>query len=171
MQAKINPADFTIREANENDADLIYGFIMEMAAYEKETDEVEASVEKIRNTICSKRFAEGLIGEYQGIAVAYAVFFYSYSTYLGKPGIYLEDLYVKQEYRGAGFGKTILAFLAKTALERGCERFDWSCLDWNEPSIKFYKKMGAEALSNRTIYRLHGDALVKMAHSGDVQKY
>lgn len=161
---EMNPADFTIREAGMEDARLIYNFIMEMAEYEKEADEVKTDMEKVSNTICNKRFAEALIGEYKGVPVAYAVFFHSYSTYLGKPCIYLEDLFVKPAYRGFGFGKAILAFLAKLSLDRDCGRFDWSCLDWNEPSIRFYKKMGAEALENRTIYRLHGESLINMAN-------
>lgn len=163
MSNKTSSTNFKIREAESGDAALIYNFIMEMAEYEKELEEVDTSIEKIENTICKKQFAEGLIGEFEGIPVAYAVFFHSYSTYLGKPSIYLEDLYVKPEYRGKGFGKTILGFLAKLSLDRDCGRFDWSCLDWNEPSIKFYKSLGAEALENRTIYRLHGKALEEMA--------
>ncbi|MHB1485040.1 MAG: GNAT family N-acetyltransferase [Saccharofermentanales bacterium] len=162
MKEKMDPVHFKIREANMDDARLIYDFILEMAEYERESDEVETDTDKIRDTICNKRFAEALIGEYDGRPVAYAVFFHSYSTYLGKPSIYLEDLFVKPEFRGNGFGKTILGFLANLTIERNCGRFDWSCLDWNESSISFYLKLGAEALDNRTIYRLHGRALEEM---------
>ena len=160
---KLKISDFKIREAQMQDAPLIYNFIMEMADYENEIEEVETDIQKISDTLCNKRFAEALIGEYKGIPVSYAIFFHSYSSYIGKPSIYLEDLFVKPEYRGNGFGKEILGFLAKLSLDRDCGRFDWSCLDWNESSIKFYKSLGAQALDNRTIYRLHGKSLEEMA--------
>ena len=155
---------FVIREATTEDASLIYNFILEMAEYENELDEVKTDIEKVKNTILSKRYAEGFIGEYEGKPIAYAIIFHSYSTYLGKPSIYLEDLFVKPAYRGKGFGKSMLSFIAKLAIERDCGRFDWSCLDWNEPSIKFYKSLGAAALDNRTIYRLQEESLEDMAN-------
>ena len=154
---------FVIREATTEDASLIYNFILEMAEYENELDEVKTDIEKVKNTILNKRYAEGFIGEYEGNPIAYAIIFHTYSTYLGKPSIYLEDLFVKPAYRGKGFGKTMLSFIAKLAIKRDCGRFDWSCLDWNEPSIKFYKSLGAISLDNRTIYRLHEKSLEEMA--------
>ena len=154
---------FIIRETNENDAELIYNFIMEMAAYENELDEVKTDIEKIKNTIINKRYAEGFIGEFDGKPIAYAIVFHSYSTYMGKASLFLEDLFVKPEFRGKGFGKTMLSFFARLAIERDCARFDWTCLDWNEPSIKFYKHLGADALENRTSYRLHEKSLEDVA--------
>jgi GNAT superfamily N-acetyltransferase len=155
---------FIIREATENDANLIYNFILEMAEYENEINEVKTDIEKVKNTIINKRYAEGFIGEYEGLPIAYAIIFHSYSTYMGKPTLYLEDLFVKLAYRGRGFGKAMLSYFSKLAIERDCARFDWSCLDWNERSINFYKSLGAVALENRTIYRLHEKSLKDMAN-------
>jgi GNAT superfamily N-acetyltransferase len=107
--------------------------------------------------------AEVIIGEYRGDAVAFALFFHNYSTFLGRPGIYLEDLFVKPEMRGLGFGKVLLAFLAKLAAERQCGRVEWSVLDWNEPAIRFYQKLGAVAKDEWTVHRLTGEALAKLA--------
>ena len=109
---------FVIREATTEDASLIYNFILEMAEYENELDEVKTDIEKVKNTILNKRYAEGFIGEYEGNPIAYAIIFHTYSTYLGKPSIYLEDLFVKPAYRGKGFGKTMLSFIAKLAIKR-----------------------------------------------------
>jgi GNAT superfamily N-acetyltransferase len=156
--------DLIIREANENDAELIFDFINEMAKYEKSQDKLSTNIEAVKNTICNGKYAKGIIAEYDKQPVAYAVYLYNYSTYLGKPGIYLEDLYVMPEHRGKGFGKTMLSFIAKTAIENGCGRFEWSCLDWNEDSIRFYLSLGAQSQDERTTYRLSGINLQNMAN-------
>ncbi len=110
-----------------------------------------------------RKAAEVIIGEYDGEPVGFALFFHNFSTFLGRPGIYLEDLYIRPEMRGRGYGKTLLAFLAKLAKERNCGRFEWWCLDWNEPSINFYKSIGAIPMDEWTVYRVTGQALDDLA--------
>jgi GNAT superfamily N-acetyltransferase len=155
---------FTIRFAIEQDAPLILSFIKGLAAYEKLSHEVSATEQLLRETLFkSRQVAEVLLGEYRGDAVGFALFFHNYSTFLGRPGIYLEDLFVKPEMRGRGFGKVLLTYLAKLAIERKCGRVEWSVLDWNEPSIQFYKKLGAVAKDDWTMYRLTGQALRLLA--------
>ena len=129
--------DFKIRFAKENDISLILDFIRELADYEKLLHEVVATEEILMESLFVKKVAEVIIAEYKGKPIGFALFFHNFSTFLGKPGIYLEDLYVRPEMRGKGYGKTLLAFLAKLALERDCGRFEWWCIDWNEPSIEF----------------------------------
>jgi GNAT superfamily N-acetyltransferase len=155
--------ELLIRPADENDAELLFGFIKEMAIYEKSMDKMSTTVEAVRNTICNGKYAKGIIAEFEGNPVAYAVYFYNYSTYLGKPGIYLEDLYVKQPYRSKGFGKAMFSYLAKIAVKNGCTRFEWSCLDWNEDSIRFYLSLQAEQQDERSIYRISGVDLENLA--------
>lgn len=155
---------FTIRFAEAEDAPLILKFIRGLAEYEKLSDEVTATEELLRETLFgSRRVAEILIGDYNGDAVGFALFFHNYSTFLGRPGIYLEDLFVKPEMRGRGFGKALLAYLAKLATERKCGRVEWSVLDWNTPSIRFYKKLGTVAMDDWTVFRLTGEALTRLA--------
>jgi GNAT superfamily N-acetyltransferase len=155
---------FSIRFATPADVSLILGFIKGLAEYEKLSHEVTATEERLRETLFgSRQVAEVLIGEYRGDAVGFALFFHNYSTFLGRPGIYLEDLFVKPEMRGRGFGKVLLTYLAKLATERKCGRVEWSVLDWNEPSIQFYKKLGAAAMNDWTMYRLTGQALIDLA--------
>lgn len=160
---KKNYEDFHIRFATTHDAALILSLIKELAAYENMTDQVVATEELILDTVFRQKKAEVLIGEYQNTPVAFALFFHNYSTFLGRSGIYLEDLYVKEEYRSMGFGTRLLAFLAKLAQERGCGRLEWWCLDWNEPSIGFYKSLGSVPMDQWTVYRLQGEALSSMA--------
>jgi len=156
--------DFTIRFATSEDVPLILRFIRGLAEYEKLTHEVTATEEMLRETLFgSRQVAEVLIGEFQAEAVGFALFFHNYSTFLGLPGIYLEDLFVKPEMRGRGFGKVFLIFLAKLAQERCCGRVEWAVLDWNEPSIQFYKKLGAAVMDDWTVYRLTGKALATLA--------
>ncbi len=155
--------DFIIRFAGESDVPLILNFIKELAEYEKLLDEVTATEELLRESLFEKKAAEVVFGEYQGTPVGFALFFMNFSTFLGRPGIYLEDLYVKPEMRGRGFGKILLTFLANLAVERGCGRFEWSCLDWNKPAINFYKSMGAIPMEDWTIYRLTGKPLMELA--------
>lgn len=149
-----------IRSAQRDDVALILGFIRELAEYEKLSDQVVADpVEMAEHLFGSRPFAEVLIGEVDGAAAGFALFFHNYSTFLGKPGIYLEDLYVRSSARGTGLGKALLGKLASLAIERGCGRLEWSVLDWNEPAIGFYQRLGAEPLGDWTVYRLTGPAL------------
>jgi len=156
---------FTIRTATENDLSLILQFIKQLAEYEKLLHEVIATEEILRKSLFEQKMAEVIIGEEDGKPVGFVLFFHNFSTFLGKPGIYLEDLYVKPEYRGKGYGKELLSHLAKLALKRDCGRLDWSCLDWNEPSIKFYKSLGALPMENWTVFRLTGESLAKFGKS------
>jgi GNAT superfamily N-acetyltransferase len=155
--------EFQIRSARETDVKLILQFITELGAYEKLSHAVVATEEKLMNTLFRQHMAEVVIGEYKGEPVGFALFFHNYSTFLGQAGIYLEDIYIKPEMRGKGFGKRMLKHLAKLAVERDCGRFEWACLDWNEPSICFYKGLGAKALDDWTVYRVTGETLQKMA--------
>ena len=155
-----------IRTATPADIPLILNFIRELAVYEKLAHEVETDAAMIERTL----FGDGaksccLIGEIDGKAAGFAVYFYNYSTWLGRYGIYLEDLYVPPEYRGQGAGKALLVHIARIAVAEGCGRFEWSVLDWNTPSIEFYKSLGAVEMSEWRIYRVAGDALRKLADS------
>ena len=156
--------DFTIRLATAQDVPVILQFIKGLAEYEKLTPEVTATEDLLRETLFgSRQVAEVIIGEYRGEPVGFALFFHNYSTFLGRPGIYLEDLFVKPEMRGRGFGRVLLAYLAKLAHERKCGRVEWSVLDWNDPAIQFYRKLGATAMDEWTMYRLTGAALTHLA--------
>lgn len=157
-------AHLTIRAAQRDDVALILGFIHELAEYEKLADQVVAEPEQLIEHLFGPRpFAEVLIGEVDGEAAGFALFFHNYSTFLGKPGIYLEDLYVRPSVRGAGLGKALLGRLAGLAVERGCGRLEWSVLDWNDPAIGFYRKLGANPQDEWTVYRLSGPALGDLA--------
>lgn len=153
--------DFTIRFAKEKDVALILQFIKELADYEQMLDLVVATEEGLTEYLFRQKKAEVIIGEYQQEPVGFALFFHNFSTFLGKPGIYLEDLYVRPQMRGKGLGTAILTYLARLAKERNCGRFEWWCLDWNKPSIQFYKNMGAKAMDEWTVYRLEGEELNK----------
>ena len=156
----------TVREAIDADASLILRFVQELAIYEKAEHEVLATEESILNTIFGRNTGVyALICDYAGEAIGFAVYFYNYSTWLGKPGLFLEDLYVSPGHRGLGAGKALLRHLARIAVARGCGRFEWNVLDWNEPSIGFYESLGAEPLSEWIGYRLTGDALLDLAGS------
>jgi GNAT superfamily N-acetyltransferase len=154
----------SIRSATEADVPLILQFIRDLAIYEKLEHKVIATEETVRRTLFGNpRFAEVVFAEVDGKEVGFALFFHNYSTFLGQPGIYLEDLFVKPESRGHGIGKALLAHLAKLARERGCGRLEWAVLDWNTPSINFYKSLGAVPLSDWIVFRLTGEALEKLA--------
>lgn len=161
IQTKI--PQFQLRKATEADVPLILEFIRALAAYEHLEHEAVAKEDTVRDWLFCKQVAEVVIGEYEGEPVGFALFFYNFSTFLGKAGIYLEDLFVMPELRGKGLGKALLAYVAKLAVERGCGRVEWSCLDWNTPSIEFYKSMGAVAKDEWTGYRVTGDALYELA--------
>ncbi len=153
-----------IRPATEEDVSLILSLIKELAEYERLSHEVLASEDILRESLFGERsVAEVVIGEYDRQPVAFALFFHNFSTFLGRAGIYLEDLYVKPCSRGKGIGKEFLIHLAKLAVERGCGRLEWSVLDWNEPAIKFYKNLGAIPMDEWTIYRVSGKSLNELA--------
>lgn len=150
----------TIRQATPDDATAIYDMIYELAVYEKAPEEVVTTAEEIRETLfASSSKTEALICEVAGKAVGYAVFFTSYSTWLGRNGIYMEDLYVTPDYRGIGAGKALLKTIAQYAVQRQCGRLEWSVLDWNQPAIDFYLSIGAQPQDEWVRYRLTGDAL------------
>lgn len=154
---------FKLRFAEEKDVPLILAFIKELALYENLEDEVVATEEILRDSLFVCKKAEVIIGEYENKPVGFALFFHNFSTFLGKPGIYLEDLYVNPEMRAKGLGKILLSFLAGLAVERNCGRLEWWCLDWNEPSIKFYKNIGAKSMDDFTVYRVCDQALIELA--------
>ena len=152
-----------LRYATPEDIPQILGFIRELAEYEHMENEVVATEELLHEWLFVKQKAEVLIGETEGKAVGFALFFHNFSTFLGRAGIYLEDLYVKPEFRGRGFGRAFLARLAATAVERVCGRLEWWCLDWNRPSIEFYLSLGAVPMSDWTVYRICGNTLSELA--------
>ena len=152
-----------IRFATENDTACILGFIKELAEYEKMSDLVVADETLLREWIFEKQKAEVLFSMEDDKEVGFALFFHNFSTFLGRAGIYLEDLFVKPEYRGHGHGKRLLRELARIAVERGCGRLEWSCLDWNQPSSDFYLSLRATPMEDWTIYRLTGENLQRMA--------
>ena len=153
-----------IVEAKEADVPDILRFIIELARFEKLEREVEATEDRLRETLFgARKYAEALFVEEGDERVAFALFFHNYSTFLGRPGLYLEDLYVRPEKRGEGYGKLLLRHLAKLALERGCGRLEWWALDWNREAIDFYRSFGAKPMSDWTVYRLAGDALKRLA--------
>ena len=151
------------RFATKNDAGLILYFIKELASYEKMLDEVEADEETLKEWIFNKQKAEVIFALDNGKEVGFALFFHNFSTFLGRAGIYLEDLFVMPEFRGKGYGKGLLKALAKIAVDRGCGRLEWWCLDWNKPSIDFYLSLGAEPMKDWTVYRIAGDTLTNLA--------
>ena len=153
-----------LRFAETSDVPLILSFIRELAEYEKLLNEVVATEEILKESLFERKAAEVIIAEYNNEPVGFALFFHNFSTFLGKPGIYLEDLYVRPEMRGKGIGKTILAYLARLAIDRNCGRVEWFCLDWNEPSIEFYKSIGAIPMDEWTVYKVHEEALGKLAN-------
>ena len=156
----------TFRGAEETDCGLILSFIRALATYEKMSDEVVATEEMLREWLFEKRSAEVLFACENGKEVGFALYFHNFSTFVGCAGLYLEDLYVLPEYRGKGYGKAILRKLASIAVERGCGRMEWVCLDWNRPSIDFYRSLGAKPMDEWTIYRLQGETLRKLAQDG-----
>ena len=149
------------RNATENDCALILEFIKALAEYEKMSDDVVATEELLREWIFEKQKAEVIFALEDGREIGFALFFHNFSTFVGRAGIYLEDLFVKPEYRKRGHGKALILELARIANERGCGRMEWSCLDWNQPSIDFYLSLGATPMNEWTTYRLSGDALYR----------
>jgi GNAT superfamily N-acetyltransferase len=159
--------DFRIRQAQEADLSLLLRFIRELAEYEKLAHEVEAREEDLRaNLFGGDAVAEAAIGEWRGQAVAMATFYHSFSSFTGRRGLHLDDLYVRPEMRGRGVGKAMLAWLARLAVERGCARFEWWVLDWNTPAVEFYRAIGARPVEDVRVQRLHGEALSRLARTG-----
>jgi GNAT superfamily N-acetyltransferase len=156
-------SNLIFRNAERKDTALILQFIKELADYEKMLDEVVADEATLETWIFDKQKAEVIFAVVNGKEIGFALFFHNFSTFLGRAGIYLEDLYVKPEYRGKGYGKAILKKLASVAVERGCGRLEWWCLDWNKPSIDFYLSLGAKPMSDWTVYRIAGDTLKQLA--------
>jgi GNAT superfamily N-acetyltransferase len=164
MERKTRIPEFVIRQASTSDVPFILSFIRQLAEYEELSHEVVATEEILRNSLFGKNpVAEVILGYYQNEPVAFALFFHNFSTFLGKPGLYIEDLFVKPEMRGKGFGKVMLSYLAKLAKQRKLGRLEWWVLDWNEPALKFYRSIGAQAMDEWTVQRLDGDALEKLA--------
>lgn len=154
------------RSAEPGDCGLVLAFIRELAEYEKMSEKVMATEELLHEWLFERRVAEAIFVLSDGLEVGFALYFHNFSTFLGKGGVYLEDLYVKPQYRGRGLGRALISRLAAVAVERGCGRLDWMCLDWNAPSIAFYRSLGAEALDDWTTYRLEGTALQRAAQGG-----
>ena len=157
-------SEFVIRPATESDVPALLSLMKQLAGYEKLCHELVATEDDLRRSLFGPRpVAEALIGESGGTPVAYAIFFHNFSSFLGRAGLYLEDLFVIPSCRGRGFGKRMLVHLAKIAIERNCGRFEWSVLDWNEPAIDFYRRLGAVPMDEWTVFRLEGAALERLA--------
>lgn len=163
-QRPANPFDFTLRVAAEADAETILGLIRALADYERLSHEVTADVETLRRSLFNgRRVAEVVLAEKGGLPAGFALFFHTFSTFLGLPGIYVEDIYVEPAYRRHGVGRELLKFIARQAKARGCGRLEWSVLDWNEPAIAFYRKLGGRMLDDWRIFRITGGALDDLA--------
>ncbi len=155
--------DISIRNASPEDVEIIFDFICELAVYEKLRDDVTATPDILMESLFVKRQAEVIIAEEEGRALGFALYFHNFSTFKGRACLYLEDIFVKEEHRGRGIGKMLFKRLAQIAVERGCERFDWAVLDWNKPSIEFYKSLGAFPMDEWTVFRLTGEPLQRVA--------
>ena len=157
-----------IRPARPDDLRTVLGLLRELAEYEKLTHEVVFDDEEFGRYMFGERpMVDVLLAECDGAAVGFALFYYDFSTFMGKPGIYLEDIFVRPEHRGHGHGKALIAGVAATAVERGCARMKWSVLDWNAPAIDFYRSLGAEPMDEWTVWRIAGDALESLAAGAD----
>jgi GNAT superfamily N-acetyltransferase len=161
-----NPCGLTIRRAGEEDVPILLQFIKKLALYERLSDVVTATEEILRrNLFGEKKVAEAILAEYLGRVAGFAVYFYNFSTFEGKPGIFIEDLYVDESHRRKGFGLALFMYIARLAKNQGCGRLEWSVLDWNEPAIRFYKNLGAEPLGDWTTYRLTAHALTRITET------
>lgn len=152
-----------IRDAKESDIKVLLNLIKEIAEYEKMSDQVIATEETLRESIFKNNRANALILEVDNKEIGYCIYFYNFSTFIGRSGLYIEDIFIKKEYRGRGFGNEIFKFLAKKAKDEELKRIEWSCLNWNEASIKFYKSLGAIPMDEWTVYRLTEDKINKLA--------
>lgn len=164
MVGSTKKSNFRIRPADTDDVPLILSLIKELAEYEQLSHQVVASEGGLRKALFGEHpVAEAVVGDWDATPVGFALYFHNFSTFLGRPGIYLEDLYVKPKYRGKGVGRELLAFVARLAKERNCGRLEWSVLNWNESAIKFYKSIDAVPMDEWTVYRVTGKALEKLA--------
>jgi GNAT superfamily N-acetyltransferase len=154
---------FVLRKAEPEDTSLVLSFIRQLAEYEKMTDEVQADEKTLYQSLFVQKIAHALIAEEDGKAIGFALYFYNFSTFVGRPGLYLEDIYIQPEYRKKGYGTIIFQRLANIALEEGCGRMEWTCLDWNEPSRQFYRKMGAVTMDEWTVHRFTEETIRKIA--------
>lgn len=154
---------FTIRKAVPSDSPAIFNLIKQLAVYEKLENQVITSIDELQENIFTKNFAKVLIAEVHGKPVGFALYFFNFSTFIGKPGIYLEDLFVEPEHRGKGYGKSLLIELAKIAKAENCGRFEWSVLDWNTPAIEFYKALDAKAMEGWSVFRLDERGIADLA--------
>ena len=165
------PAPFSIRPASVEDVPLILQLIRELAEYERAPQDAVATEPQLREVLFGEKpSAEVLLAFEKEEAVGFAVYFFNFSTWLGRPGLYLEDLFVRPETRGKGYGRALLERLAQIAQERGCGRMEWAVLDWNEPAIQFYKKLGAKPMEEWTTFRLTDDGIADLAHGPDADK-
>ncbi len=164
-------SNFEIRPARVEDVPVILGLIRELATYERAPDEVTATEEQLVDVLFGEKPVAEVLLAFEGKSpVGFAVFFHNFSTWLGRPGLYLEDLFVKPDKRGKGYGRALLVDLAKVARDRGCGRMEWAVLNWNEPAIKFYRALGAKPLDEWTVYRLTGDGITRLAESDEVEQ-
>jgi len=164
MDVSLETPRLLIRPATKSDVPIILSFIKMLADYERLSHEVVATEESLRETLFGRgRTAEVAIGYFKREPVGFVLFFHNYSTFLGRPGIYIEDLFVHESYRRQGFGQALLQYVARVAAERGCGRLEWSVLDWNEPAVEFYRKLGAVPMNEWTVFRVTGDDLEKLA--------
>lgn len=158
---------FQIRPATKADVPIIFSFIKKLADYERLSHEVVATEETLRQSLFGERpVAEVAIGYFEERPVGFVLFFHNYSTFLGRPGLYIEDLFVDESYRGRGFGRALLSHVAGLAKQRSCGRLEWAVLDWNDPAIKFYKNLGAVPMSEWTVFRVTGESLERLARAG-----
>lgn len=157
--------EFKIRKAGPEDVGLVLSFIRQLAEYEKMLEEVTADEQTLYHSMFVKRAANALILEEDGKAIGFALYFFNFSTFLGLPGLYVEDVFIQPDHRGKGYGKAVFCYLAKIAVEENCGRMEWTCLDWNEPSLRFYHHIGAIPMDQWTVQRLTGEALHKLAQS------
>lgn len=163
IQTSIN--NLRLKKAKIEDTGLILDLIKEIATYEKMLDQVVATEESLKESIFNKKEAEVLLVELNKEVIGYVLYFFNYSTFIGRGGFYLEDIYIKEQYRKNGYGKAIFKVLGKIAYENGCERMEWACLNWNKPSIEFYKSLGAVGMDEWTVYRLTRDKIKSLAES------
>jgi GNAT superfamily N-acetyltransferase len=153
----------TIRFSNQDDVPLIFKFVKSLAKYVKLLDEVAATEIMLSENLFNKRYAEVIIAQLDSKPIGFALYFHNFSTFLGRPGIFIEDLFIEEEYRGNGFGKEILTYLARLAVDRGCGRLEWSVLDWDEKAMRFYRSIDASPRDQSTVYRLEGAKLTELA--------